>query len=139
MISPTTTETILLVDDRGPFRELVEVILSRTGYRVISAPDGAQALRLAREERSIDLLLTDLEMPGMRGDALATRFIRLFPEAAVVVTTSSSDAIQTTATYEFLPKPFSVGELRDAVRRALRNRPMQNMVVEFVPQAAQQG
>jgi DNA-binding NtrC family response regulator len=133
MISPTTTETILLVDDRGPLRELMEVILCRTGYRVISAPDGVQALRMAREERFIELLLTSSDVAGMRGEILANRFARLFPEAAVIVTSYSTDVIQAEATYELLPKPFSVGELRDAVRKVLRDRPARSGPVESLP------
>jgi two-component system cell cycle sensor histidine kinase/response regulator CckA len=138
IVVPATMKTILLVDDRAPIRELLEVILSRTGYRVIAASDGLSALRLARGEESIDLLLTDLEMPGMRGDALASQFAKLHPHAAIIVTTDSSDTIETDASYDFLAKPFSVAELRDGVRRALRKRPTENAVPEPLPCTAGQ-
>lgn len=137
IIFPTAMETILLVDDRQQLRELIEVILARTGYRVIAAPDGVSALRLAREEESIDLLLTDLEMPGMRGDALASRFARLHPLAGIIVATTSTDAIETEAAYDFLAKPFSMAELRDGVRRALRKRPLQSAIEEPLAHTAE--
>lgn len=138
IVLPTTMETILLVDDSAPLRELVEVILCRSGYRVIAAPDGASALRAARGEECIDLLLTDLEMPGIRGDALVSRFAKLHPRAAVIVTTSSTATIETETPYDFLAKPFSVANLRDGVQRALKKRPMENAVATSLSHAAAQ-
>lgn len=133
IVLPATMETILLVDDGVPVRELVEVILCRTGYRVLTAPDGASALRVARCEETIDLLLTDLEMPGMRGDTLASRFAKLHPQAAIIVATSSTGTIKTEAAYDFLAKPFNAAELRDKVRRALRKRSMEDAAAEPLP------
>ncbi|MGB8169013.1 MAG: response regulator [Chthoniobacteraceae bacterium] len=74
MIPSTTAETIPAVDDHESMCELIEVILGRAGYRVLTATNGADALRLARATPQIDLLVSDIEMPRMRGDELAARF-----------------------------------------------------------------
>ena len=60
--------TILVVDDASMFRELESLFLARSG-RVITAPSGAEALEMARRERP-EVVVTDLDMPGMSGDAL---------------------------------------------------------------------
>lgn len=123
MIPPTTAETILVVDDSEALRELIEVILGMAGYRVFTAGNGPDALRLARRLPRIDLLLSDLEMPGMRGDELATRLARLYRSIPVLFVSSSDGPIETTEKFEFLAKPFTVAALRDCVRRALRMHP----------------
>ena len=122
MISSTTSETVLVVDDHESLCELMEVILCRYGYRVLTATSGDDALQLARKIAKIDLLVTDLEMPGMRGGELALRFAVLHPTSPVVFV-SSTVAPTAGGSSEFITKPFSVAELRDAVRRALRARP----------------
>jgi DNA-binding NtrC family response regulator len=123
MTRPTTSETILVVDDNGALCELMEVILCSVGYHVLTAGNGTEALRLARNTPRIDLLLSDVDLPRMRGDELATHFSRLHPSAAVVFVSDSDGSIETTEPFEFLPKPFTVAALRDSVRRALRTRP----------------
>jgi CheY-like chemotaxis protein len=120
MIQSTNAETILVVDDNGPLREMIEVILCSAGYRGLAAENGTEALRLARNTPRIDLLLSDLEMPTMRGDALATLFSRLHPSAPILFVSSSIGPIETPQPFEFLAKPFNVAQLRDAVRHALR-------------------
>ena len=120
MITPTTAATIVVDDDHDSIRELIEVILCRAGYHVLTAENGSEALRLARGLSHIDLLLTDLEMPGMRGDMLAARFARLHPSAPVLFVTSSDGPIEIPGPIEVLAKPFTVAGLRDTVRNVLR-------------------
>jgi DNA-binding response OmpR family regulator len=68
------TETILLVEDAEPLRKLAEMFLKESGYRILSAPDGQQALQMARQHLGpINLLLTDVVMPGMNGRVLGER------------------------------------------------------------------
>ncbi|MDR3405851.1 MAG: response regulator [Chthoniobacter sp.] len=67
-ISSTTAETILVVDDCEALCELLEILLSRTGYRVLTATSGAKALQIARTISEIDLLITNVDMPATRGD-----------------------------------------------------------------------
>jgi CheY-like chemotaxis protein len=120
--TPSDPETILVVDDRQPVCELIEVIFIRVGYRVLTARRPADALQLARETPRIDLLLTDLEMPGMRGDELAMRFTSLHPTAAVIFISGVTGPICASRPYAFLRKPFSVASIRDTVRQALLSR-----------------
>lgn len=120
MNSSTTAETILVVDDNEKIRELFEVILCAAGYRVLTANSGTEALRLARRIPHIDLLLSDLEMPGMRGDELATRFSHLHPSTPVLFVSGSNGPIETPVSFEFLTKPFTIADLRASVRRALK-------------------
>jgi len=123
MTRATTAETILVVDDNSALCELMEVILCSVGYRVLTAGNGTDALRLARNTPRIDLLLSDVDMPRMRGDELATRFTRLHPAVPVVFVSGSDGSIDTTEPFEFLTKPFTVAALCDSVRSALRTRP----------------
>jgi DNA-binding NtrC family response regulator len=120
MIPPATSETILVVDDDRPLRELIEVILMRAGYEVLTAADGEEALQCARDTERIHLLLTDLEMPGMDGGELASRFAAFHPAAPLLFITGAARRIETTEPFTFLAKPFTTDELRGAVRHALR-------------------
>ena len=72
---PGGTETILLAEDEAGVRAVASLILRQQGYRVLEATDGFNALRLTREHlpKGIDLLLTDVIMPGMNGSELATQ------------------------------------------------------------------
>jgi len=66
------SETILLVEDGAPIRKITALVLKRLGYRVQEASSGEEALRLAQGSREkIDLLMTDVVMPGMSGRELA--------------------------------------------------------------------
>lgn len=123
MKGSTTAETILVVDDNLAVCELIEVILCSAGYHVLTAGNGIEALRLARHTPQIDLLVSDIEMPGMRGDELAGHFAALHPMVPVLFVSSTTGPIAAPRTYGFLAKPFTVPELRESVRRALRMRP----------------
>jgi len=75
---PRGSETILLVEDERQVRDLTQRALTRLGYRVLAAADGSEALRVAGG-RPIDLLLTDVVMPGMNGRQLAAELVRSHP------------------------------------------------------------
>ncbi|MCU1274574.1 MAG: multi-sensor hybrid histidine kinase [Bryobacterales bacterium] len=80
--------TILVVDDEPALVELVKFILEEAGYSVLSACDGKQAIDLCMHyEYSIDLLLTDINMPRMSGVELASRFSDLLPHVPVIFMT----------------------------------------------------
>ncbi|MDR3402340.1 MAG: response regulator [Chthoniobacter sp.] len=123
MIPPVTSATVLVVDDCPAICDLIEIILGRVGYHVLTATRAPEALRLARHATGIDLLISNVEMPEMRGDELARRFCMLHPATPVVFISSFEGRIEVTGQYEVLPKPFTVAELRGAVSAALRNRP----------------
>ncbi len=119
--------TLLVVEDEGAVRELVRTALTRAGYRVLAARDGEEALtRAAAHAGRIDLLLTDVVMPGLNGRELALRFRQARPEARVLFMSGfASDVIaadgELSGDSELLMKPFTPDELLARVRSALSN------------------
>jgi two-component system cell cycle sensor histidine kinase/response regulator CckA len=104
-------KTILLVDDFEIIRTLNEEVLRRHGYTVLTANYGNDALRISREHAgNIDLLLTDVKMPGMNGRELADQIQALRPEIKVLYVSGARDATVSklnTDTVNFLAKPFT--------------------------------
>lgn len=125
-------ETILLVDDESALRSLTRRVLNDDGYRVLEAPNGAVALRLAAAEvGEIDLVLTDVEMPMLGGRGMVEELRELSPGINVVFMSGYTDneLLRRGGLHVengFLHKPFSPEELRVAVRNALRRRPGQS-------------
>jgi two-component system, cell cycle sensor histidine kinase and response regulator CckA len=119
------SETVLLVEDEKTIRTLAERILMRHGYTVLAAANGVEALRIAEAHGSrIDLLLTDVIMPGMNGRTLAQRLQARRPELPVLFMSGyTADAIRQYGVFDpdafFLDKPFTPDLLADAVRNAL--------------------
>ena len=119
-------ETVLLVEDEPAVRTLSARILRLRGYTVLEAQHGEDALRVASTHRggSIDLLLTDLVMPQMGGEALAERFREAHPTARVLFMSgyADSETFRTRALGKevaFLEKPFSPTALARKVREVL--------------------
>ena len=118
-------ETILVVEDEDGVRDVAHRILSRDGYSVLAARDGADALAVVEgHEAQIDLLLTDVVMPEMSGAQLADRMARAQPELKVLYSSGyTSDARVLDGVLEgdvpFLQKPFSAEQLRHKVRETL--------------------
>ena len=116
---------ILLVEDDAALRSLTETMLRRSGYRVWSACVGAEAIEIAsRSEEPIDLLLTDVVMPGMNGKEVARRVGELHPSAQVLYASGyTTDAIVHHGLLEqgieFIQKPFTRNELLQRIRRVL--------------------
>ena len=113
--------TILVVDDSPGVRALIANLLRTIDYEVLTACGWVEALWLAHRTPKIDLLLTDIEMPGMRGDALAANISQLHPETALLFV-SSSEPPRLAQPFGFLAKPFHVTALFDAVQQALDSR-----------------
>ena len=120
-------ETVLLVDDEAAVRGLVEEILSRFGYRVLTAPSGEKALRVFEKHRAeIAVVILDLIMPGMGGMRCLEELLRTAPELKVLVASgysagqSARDALNLGAR-EFVSKPYSVRELLRVVKSALED------------------
>lgn len=116
--------TVLLVDDEQAIRRLLARILVRSGYTVLQAEDGADALRVADDHRApIDLVLTDLVMPGMTGVEVAIRLRLLWPSLRVVY--MSGYAPEDLSAYGvhdsalFLSKPFRPEDVVAKVGEAL--------------------
>jgi CheY-like chemotaxis protein len=123
---PRGHETILLVEDDPDLRELAREILDDCGYRVLVAPTGFDAIRLATEHQgTVDLLLTDVVMPHLSGPSVVTRVRRLAPGLRVLYMSGYTDetiAAQL-ASAELLEKPFDARSLATKVRQVLDARP----------------
>ena len=118
-------ETILLVEDEDSLRSLTRQSLESSGYKVLEARDGASALETSQEHKgTIDLLLTDIVMPGMDGRTLALELTRQRPETKVVYMSgytgqSYSERGPIDPGSFFLAKPFSRHVLTSKIREAL--------------------
>ena len=111
---------ILLVDDETAVRAAAARVLARRGYTVLEAGDGLEALGVAeRHAGAIDLLLSDVRMPGMDGRELARRFRRARPEARVLLMTGYMDpdggAASEPAGAAMLHKPFTLDALAERI------------------------
>ena len=124
-VSPQGRETILVVEDERMLRELICHMLEMKGYEVLSAESGNAALELCQTRAgSIDLLLTDVVMPGRSGGQLARFLSARYPHFKILFMSGyTEDAIVrhgvSTHTAHFLPKPFSQAELARKVREVL--------------------
>lgn len=121
---PVGQETVLLVEDRESVREFVEEVLVDAGYTVLVAEDGMQAVSLFNEYTDpIDLLLTDVIMPGMNGAELASFLLDMSAQLKILYMSGYTDAISIQTSdprhRHFLHKPFMPQDLLQAVRQAL--------------------
>jgi CheY-like chemotaxis protein len=122
-VERNSTEGVLLAEDEETIRSLVGEVLARSGYKVFTAPNGEEAIRLlAQHLGEIDLLLTDVVMPGMGGPDLARAAARLSPNLRVLYTSgyaSEPDEAFEDPDVAFIGKPFSPKELVSKVRDVL--------------------
>jgi two-component system response regulator HydG len=120
---------VLIVDDEPDMVENCARILGRTGYDCLTATDPRRGMAMLEAERP-DLLLTDLKMPEVDGMELLRRAHDVDPALPVIVITAfatieSAVAAVKEGAFDYLPKNFSVEQLRVAVDRALRHRGLQ--------------
>jgi CheY-like chemotaxis protein len=121
--------TVLVVEDEDALREVTERILLRAGYTVLTAPDGVAALRRAGAYPDrIDVLLTDVIMPGMLGKDVAEAIVAERPETRVLFMSGYAQPVLTThgtlgADVHLLEKPFTSAELMQALQEQLQARP----------------
>lgn len=118
------TETILLVDDDAGARALARDALEAKGYTVLDAGvDPHQAVRIAKDhDGPIHLLITDIVMPLMNGFHLVERVLPLRPNIKVVLMSAYSISGTSSRGDRYLPKPFTVEDLCQAVRQTLDGR-----------------
>jgi PAS domain S-box-containing protein len=122
-------ETILLVEDETNLRYLARQFLEKQGYRVIEAPDGIIAMKMAAaHEGTIHLLLTDVIMPGMNGRELAQRLAELRPDTKILYMSGYTENVigrngTLDAGIRLLQKPFTLRDLKNTVREVLSSVP----------------
>lgn len=116
-------ENILLVEDDNVVRELIRVELGKLGYRVLTAPNGLEACLIGtRQIEELDLLLTDVVMPGMNGIELAEHLRMIKPELKLLFISGYTDeaGIKVDGSVRsYFPKPFTPDTLARAVRDIL--------------------
>jgi CheY-like chemotaxis protein len=121
----SASETILLVEDEDPVREVTALLLESLGYHVLQVAGAEEALDLVRDKQiKIDLLFTDVLMPGMSGRELAEAFRIHDSSIKVLFQSGHTDDIVVrlgimNAEVAFLQKPFTVGSLAKKVRALL--------------------
>lgn len=122
MKQPEDKGSVLLVDDEADIREVLEISLRDSGYTVMSAENGDEALRVFRTFHP-SLVLTDIKMPNMDGIELLRRIKREDPETEVIMITGHGDmdlaieSLKSEAT-DFITKPINVDALEIALKRA---------------------
>jgi CheY-like chemotaxis protein len=117
--------TVLVVDDSEEVRELAETHLRANGYRVLSAPSGEAALEMITRYGDVDLLFTDIIMPGgMNGLRLAELVRERQPDVPVLLATGYIDALPAAkgeaAAFPILTKPYRLNELAERIRQGLK-------------------
>ena len=125
IVGSEESETILVVEDDRDLRTYLAEVLRSLGYRVITCPDAhAAKVVLAQTDRTIDLMLTDIVMPGESGKQLAGQALRLRPGLKIVYMTGySRNAVvhqgRLDAGVDLIQKPVSQADLAARIRRAL--------------------
>jgi len=117
------TKRILVADDELNMRRVLEAILKREGYEVVTAANGFDAL--AEMNRDVHTVITDLKMPGLDGMGLLRRLQETYPEVPVVMITahgsveSAVEAVKLGA-FDYLEKPFEQEQIRQIVAKAMK-------------------
>jgi nitrogen-specific signal transduction histidine kinase len=116
---------VLLVEDEEPVRTLTKLILERAGYDVVAAATGEEGLQLFEHSpHPIDLVLTDIVMPGISGPEMLARMTRMRPVPALLMSgyPDQDDGEAGGESMRLIPKPFTADVLTSAVREALDGR-----------------
>ena len=123
----SAAETLLVVENEVAIKALVQMALERHGYVVLTAESGSEALRLAADHHGpIDLLITDVVMPDLRGPELARRLLEQRPDLVTLFMSGyMDDALgedRLPVPVDFIQKPFSPSALAARVREVLDRR-----------------
>ncbi len=130
---------VLIVDDEPNLRKILSAQLTRDGYDVMIAEDGAQGLTMLRENH-IDMVITDLKMPKVDGMTLLKEALREDPELPVVMITAHGtvdtavEALKSGA-FDYLTKPFDKDEVRQIVAKALKTKELSGAEASATPLA----
>jgi two-component system, cell cycle sensor histidine kinase and response regulator CckA len=119
MLQPTDVATVLVVDDEPGIRALARRALEQAGYQVLEASNGSAAISLLAEGPRLDLLIADLNMPGLGGNEMVRRIRTTRPDLKVLYVSGHisrlMDARPLWEAEAFLNKPFTNESLREAV------------------------
>ncbi len=125
----TGSETVLLAEDQRSIRKVLRESLESKGYRVLEAQNGVEALEIAEHHPgAIDVLVTDVIMPQLRGVELAKRATELHPDVCVIFMSGySEDALLENRLLSqkdtsLIQKPFDPDDLIQKIRQSLRDR-----------------
>src|SRR5262249_15721681 len=108
--------TVLVVEDEPQLRTMLAEFLQQEGFAVLTAGCGSQAIPLFRSHPEIDLVITDILMPGMDGASLAADMQSVNPDLPVLLMSGNCDSKKIDNAFEFLPKPFSFVDLLGKVK-----------------------
>ncbi len=124
---PKKSSTILVVDDEPNIRRVLEAVLSKDGYTVLTAENGRKATEVLTSQSGIDLLITDLIMPDINGIELLSAAREIDSNIAVVMITahgsikSAVDAMRLGA-FDYITKPFDLDEIKQVAKNAIERR-----------------
>jgi two-component system, cell cycle sensor histidine kinase and response regulator CckA len=130
--APHGHETVLLVEDEASVRDVALAVLTRLGYRVLTAANADEALtHAATDGASIDLLMTDVVMPGMNGRELAELLVKAHPRVKVLFTSGYTEDVivhhgVVDENLDFIGKPYSLAGLAAKVRETIDRQPRQD-------------
>jgi CheY-like chemotaxis protein len=122
------TGTVLVIDDEEALQAVYTRMLEQLGFQVLVASDGPAGLQLFREHASrLTCVVLDVTMPGMTGTVVAQEIRRLSPDLPLVLMSGYTreevvSVLSGMLQIEFLPKPFSLSEMRDTLRQVLSHQ-----------------
>jgi PAS domain S-box-containing protein len=128
VVMPAGTERILFVDDEPALVGLAQNLFESLGYQVTALVSSTEALDLFRKDpQRFDIVVTDMNMPGMMGDELAREMMKIRPDLPVILYTGYSEFLSeekaaSLGIREFVLKPFAMREMAGIIRRVLDGR-----------------
>lgn len=116
----TNAPTILVVEDDSIVRMLIVDVLEELEYKVVEADGGEQALEVLQDQtQQINLMMTDVGLPGMDGRELAIEARKLRPALKVLFASGYAESIDVPEGMHMIGKPFSIDQLRDKVKHII--------------------
>ncbi|HVK06631.1 MAG TPA: sigma-54 dependent transcriptional regulator [Armatimonadaceae bacterium] len=125
--------TVLIVDDEPNLRRVLAAVLSRDGYNVVIADGGRDAIKKAKQQPSVDVLVTDFLMPDLNGLEVLEAVRRQHPGLRTLLisghgTVRSAVEAMRLGAFDFLTKPFDVEQVRETVQRAMKAVPQVDLL-----------
>src|SRR5919206_3782952 len=122
-VPETEAKRVLIADDEINIRRVLEAILKRDGYEVVTAANGLEAM--AGMSRGVHTVITDLKMPGLDGMQLLRKLSADYPDVPVVMITahgSVENAVEAVklGAFDYIEKPFDPEQIRQIIAKALR-------------------